>query len=550
MTKSIAPKYDFIVIGTGLAGLSFALKAAKLGNVLVLSKDELIQTNTWRAQGGVASVTSTSDSFEDHIKDTLVAGDGLCLKSSVTKIIEQGPTLMQELVDLGVEFDLVNNQIDLGQEGGHSKRRIWHIDDFTGQAIHSKLLDVAKSNAQITLLEHIQVCDLILESSKCIGIKAYDPHFSYEFYAPVTLLATGGAGKVFLYTSNWSGATGDGIALAYKAGAQISNMEFMQFHPTCLFHPAARNFLISEALRGEGAKLINSKGEAFMSKYHPQADLAPRDKVSRAIDQEMKTLGSECVWLDLTHLKNEGLKLRFPKIYQRCLELGIDFLKMPIPVVPAAHYTCGGITVDENSESTIPNLYALGECADTGLHGANRLASNSLLECLATAQNAFLKIKDTKFDTESQKTNQKQALKPLRISAEAKFQITVLWEEIRSTMWNRMGIVRTQSLIQGAASKIDFFESELQQLKNTDPDVQYFKPFTELENICLIAKLMITSAIGRQESRGCHFNSNYPEKAEAIKRSICRLGRSTETLKPSAVKPPIKLKVEYVNIED
>jgi L-aspartate oxidase len=531
MDRANSATYDFIVVGSGLAGLSFALKAAKLGRVLVISKDELIQTNTWRAQGGVASVTSKSDSFENHVQDTLTAGDGLCHKPSVIQIIEQGPSLIDQLIELGVHFDSTNNVIDLGKEGGHSERRILHIDDVTGQAVHSVMIENAKKNSNIELIEHVQVSELLLENGMCVGLKAYDDKHLYDFYAPHTLLATGGTGKVFLYTSNWSGATGDGMALAYKAGAQLSNLEFTQFHPTCLFHPVARNFLISEALRGEGARLLNSKGEAFMIKYHKLADLAPRDIVARAIDQEMKSLGSECVWLDLSYLKNPELKNRFPKIYSRCLELGIDFLKQPIPVVPAAHYMCGGITVNHSSETSIPNLYALGECADTGLHGANRLASNSLLECLATAENAFAKISKTissdAIATRSSVIKNKQSVD---LDPEATFQITILWDEIRSTMWHRMGIVRTNQLMKGALHKLNFFYDEIEALKVRQPQVTEFQSFTELENLCLVAKLMITSAMGRKESRGCHFNSNYPERLKLIQKSTCSLGFNVEYL--------------------
>lgn len=535
MDRSNSAPYDFIVVGSGLAGLSFALKARQLGRVLVISKDKLIQTNTWRAQGGVASVTSKSDSIEAHVQDTLTAGDGLCQTTSVVQIIEQGPKLIQELMSMGVHFDSTNNVVDLGKEGGHSERRILHIDDFTGQALHSTLIELAIQDPNIELKEHVQVSKLILEDGQCIGVEAYDQDHSYEFYAPHTLLASGGSGKVFLYTSNWSGATGDGIALAYAAGAEISNMEFTQFHPTCLFHPAARNFLISEALRGEGARLLNSKGEAFMTKYHALADLAPRDIVARAIDQEMKSLGSECVWLDLSYLQNEHLKTRFPKIYQRCLELGIDFLKTPIPVVPAAHYLCGGITVNTDSETTIPNLFALGECADSGLHGANRLASNSLLECLATAQNAFKKISSSKKPMVKSPKDSNTRKKPkLLLDAETKFQITILWEEIRATMWNRMGIVRTDQLMRGALHKIHFFEEEIKGLKEKQPQVAEFQPFTELANLCSVAKLMVTSALGRKESRGCHFNSNYPERAPIPKKSTCRLGHNVEYLEIDA----------------
>lgn len=523
-------QHEFIVIGSGLAGLSFALKAAKLGSVLVLSKDKLIQANTWRAQGGVAAVTSATDSFEKHVEDTLIAGDGLCQKIAVQQIIEQGPALMQELQSLGIKFDSVNNEIDLGKEGGHSQRRILHIDDFTGQALHSRFIELCQNHPNIKLLEHTYATELISDKNTCVGLKAFDENHSYEFYAPYVIIAAGGTGKAFLYTSNWSGATGDGLCLAYNIGAELSNLEFTQFHPTCLYHPAARNFLISEALRGEGGKLLNSKGEYFMTKYHPLADLAPRDIVSRAIDQEMKISGSECVWLDLAYMKNPEHKKRFPKIYERCLELGIDFLKTPIPVVPAAHYMCGGITVNQHSETTVKNLFALGECAETGLHGANRLASNSLLECLATAENAYQKILADKYNTKriSDRLDLSKAIDRKAPNPETRFHITTLWKELRRMMWNRMGIVRSNTLIEGALKKIEFFEHEIELIKSNDSNVIFDHEFTELLNICLISKLMILSAQGRKESRGCHFNTNYPQKSKIAKKSRCRLGHSVE----------------------
>lgn len=531
MSSKTKENYDFVVIGSGLAGLSFALKAAKLGRVLVLSKGELIQANTWRAQGGVASVTAETDSFEDHIKDTLVAGDGLCEIESVKNIIEQGPILIKELIKMGVQFDGSEALLDLGQEGGHSQRRILHIDDFTGQALHQKFIDRARQEDQITLLEHVFATRLIVRSGQCLGVEAFDLDTFYEIVCKNTVIATGGAGKAFLYTSNWSGATGDGIALAYKAGAKTSNMEFTQFHPTCLYHPAARNFLISEALRGEGAVLINSKNEAFMKKYHPSADLAPRDIVARSIDKEMKSAGSECVWLDLSRLQSSKLAERFPKIYKKCLEFGIDFLKDPIPVVPAAHYTCGGITVDEFSQTSFTNLYALGECAETGLHGANRLASNSLLECLATANNAYEKIKASISSEKPAKpllkTTSKNIGNPLD---ESKFFITTLWEEVRRIMWLRMGIMRSSALMSGALKKMLLIEAEINDLRNKDKDILSFQPFLELENITVVAKLMIEAALNRNESRGCHYNSDYPGKGAVAKKSICQLGHSVEYL--------------------
>jgi L-aspartate oxidase len=412
---------DILVIGTGLAGLSFALKIADKARVTLVAKEKSQNANSAWAQGGIAAVMSDEDSFQSHIDDTLVAGAGLCRIDSVRNIIEQAPSRIQDLMNWGVKFDLkahnnteelLNsqcfdgqasqfslNEIDLTREGGHSYRRILHFEDQTGLHIQNTLIARVKAHPNIQVLEETFAVDLIvnkqlnpLEMGPTRVVGAYllnKPTGSVDaILSKHVILATGGAGKVYLYTSNWSGATGDGIAMAFRAGARIANLEFMQFHPTCLFHPEARNFLISESLRGEGGELINDRGQAFMKKYHPLGSLAPRDIVARSIDAEMKKSGAPSVFLDMTSKSREFLTTRFPAIDQKCKELGIDMSRDPIPVVPAAHYLCGGVLTDVAGQTDLPGLWALGETACTGLHGANRLASNSLLECLAMAHNA------------------------------------------------------------------------------------------------------------------------------------------------------------------
>lgn len=523
------PKYDFIVIGSGLAGLSFALKASRLGQVAVISKSELIQTNSWRAQGGLAAVISHTDSFEKHIEDTLKAGDGLCQLSSVTKVIESAPSRISELKDLGVQFDAINGSFELAQEGGHSHRRILHIDDQTGQALHSHFINLAKENLNITLFENLFVSELLGSASQCEGVKAFDENFEYIFKTQNVILATGGSGKAFLYTSNWSGATGDGIVMAYNLGAKVSNLEFTQFHPTCLYHPMARNFLISEALRGEGGKLLNSSGEYFMEKHHPLKDLAPRDKVSQAIDHEMKSSGSDCVWLDLSYMKNSDLQHRFPHIFKRCLQLGINFLEQPIPVVPAAHYMCGGISVDLNARTSIRGLYAIGECADNGLHGANRLASNSLLECLATADFAFTDMQ-SKFSKQTATSFKKIPLQSpiLTFPDDVKIQLTSLWDEVRQMMWLNMGITRSQRLIKRAQRKIHYILEEIQELLLEAPNLSQHPHFLELKNIAELSNLMIQAALLRHESRGCHFDRDYPQMRTKTLKSVQQISKTIE----------------------
>src|SRR5664279_2510097 len=397
-------QFDFLVLGSGLAGLSFALKVAPHGRVAIVTKKDRAESNTNYAQGGVASVTSKEDSFELHVRDTLQAGAGLCKEAAVRTIVEDGPARIAELIELGMHFTEREiplshgaRELDLGREGGHSKRRILHAKDITGREIERALLAAVAEQPNITIFENHLAINLITSQklghagdNQCLGVYALDKHAGQveTFAAPVTLLATGGCGKVYLYTTNPDIATGDGVAMAWRAGATIANMEFIQFHPTCLFHPKAKSFLVSEAVRGEGGILRNSRGEDFMGRYHPQRSLAPRDIVARAIDNEMKKSGADNVLLDITHRSLEFLQERFPHIYETCLRFGIDMAKQPIPVVPAAHYQCGGIKTDVNGATTLPGLYAIGEVACTGLHGANRLASNSLLEGLVMAHRA------------------------------------------------------------------------------------------------------------------------------------------------------------------
>jgi len=398
---------DFLVVGTGIAGLSFALKAAKLGTVNIITKKEQVDTATNLAQGGVAAVLGESDDFENHVRDTLLSGDGLCDEGVVRMVVNDGPSRVTELMDIGVNF--IKNEdgsLNLGKEGGHSDRRVAHAYDLTGKEIENALIDKVRNEKNITVFENHACAELITEEecevegsrtkSKCNG--AIVLKMSGEviiFSAKISVLCTGGAGKVYLYTSNPDIATGDGVALAFRAGAGIANMEFVQFHPTCLYHLNAKNFLISEAVRGEGAILINVKGERFMRAYEPeQLELATRDKVARAIDQELKKTGADCVYLDISHADSNFLKNRFPAIYHRCKSLGIDITKEPIPVVPAAHYLCGGVLTDQFGKTSVENLFTLGETACTGLHGGNRLASNSLLEALVFAENAYCYCKE------------------------------------------------------------------------------------------------------------------------------------------------------------
>ncbi len=519
---------DFLVIGSGLAGLAYALKVADHGKVVVLSKTQVGNTNTAWAQGGIAAVMSAEDSFEEHINDTLVAGAGLCRPDVVRAVVESAPERIKDLFAWGVRFDLEDRRtgakIDLTREGGHSKRRILHVQDHTGQDIHKAVLERARNHPNIEIREDQFAADLILnrdlqsyamDPPRCLGAYVFDRAKGepVEYFARLTLLATGGAGKVYLYTSNWSGATGDGIAMAARAGARVANLEFMQFHPTCLYHPSARNFLITEALRGEGAQLVTADGEAFTKKHHPMGSLAPRDIVARSIDAEMKKSGAPCVYLDITHKPAAFLRERFPVIHRRCLEFGIDMTKEPIPVVPAAHYLCGGVLTDLAGRTDIAGLLAAGETACTGLHGANRLASNSLLECLAFSQNAaqFTIANKDRFPLPDPRELPRRPREAA--NEDEMIVISHMWEEIRRLMWNYVGIVRSNRRLLRAKTRLD---NILVEIKDYYGGYGMHPDIIELRNIALVASLTVECALRRKESRGIHYTIDHPEKDGAI----------------------------------
>jgi L-aspartate oxidase len=516
---------DYLVIGSGLAGLTYALKMADHGRVVILSKTSAPQTNTARAQGGIAAVMSDDDSFENHVRDTINAGAGLCHEGVVRNVVETAPARIQDLVDWGIHFDVrdgegqkINQTLDLSREGGHSHRRVLHVEDHTGRDVHEHLLAKAIEHPNIEIHEHAFAMDLILDrdadpfqvkSPRCIGAYVYNKSTDdvTSIFARFVILATGGAGKTYLYTSNWSGATGDGIAMAYRAGARVANLEFMQFHPTCLYHPNARNFLITEALRGEGGELVNAEGVAFAKDAHPMGSLAPRDIVARAIDAEMKRSGAACVYLDATKLPETLLRSHFPDIYKTCLEFGIDITRDPIPVVPAAHYLCGGVLSDINGCTDIAGLLVAGETGCTGLHGANRLASNSLLECLVFAHNAAEWSLKHLNDFPAPEGFDGETVRAGRSTEDEMVVITHVWEEIRRLMWNYVGIVRSNRRLERAKTRLQTIMNEVSEYYGTSvhPDI------IELRNIALVADLTVTCALARKESRGIHYNMDYPE---------------------------------------
>jgi len=521
-------KTDFLVIGSGIAGLSYALKVAQFGKVTIITKKKIQKTNTALAQGGVASVFSKIDSFDLHIKDTLDAGDGLCNKEVATMVVKDGPERIKELVKQGASFNKQGNgeyDFSLGKEGGHSAKRIVYAHDLTGKEIEDTLIENVENNKNITILEDHIAINLVTFSSSirsglivtqheniCCGAYVLDNKTGKveTFYAGITLLATGGSSKVYLYTSNPDIATGDGIAMAYRAGASVANLEFVQFHPTCLYHPEAKNFLISEAVRGEGAVLIDHKGRRFMEKYSPEKELACRDVVARAIDSELKKTGAEAVFLDISHKDPGFIKKRFPNIYSKCLEYGIDMTKEPIPVVPAAHYMCGGVATDLNGKTDVQRLYAVGETACTGLHGANRLASNSLLEALVYSNKAYHSSVE-EFKSIGNKVNVTLDLWDETDTMDSDEAIVVShnWDEIRRLMWNYVGIVRSDKRLQRAQRRIQNIQKEINE---------YYWNFKvtfdliELRNLATVAELIIKSALMRKESRGLHYNIEYPEK--------------------------------------
>jgi L-aspartate oxidase len=514
----------FLVIGSGIAGLSFALRAAEKGTVTVITKREASESSTNYAQGGIATVWSGEDTFESHIEDTHRAGAGLCHPDVVDLVVRDAPDRIRELIGWGVMFTRRTGmkEYDLHREGGHSKRRIFHSKDLTGREVERALLDRARENRRIRLLEHHAAVNLITrqkltsdrqDPDEALGAYVLDQRSGaiHTFLADATVLSTGGMGKVYLYTSNPDVATGDGIAMAYRAGATIANMEFVQFHPTCLYHPHAKSFLISEAVRGEGGVLVNRAGIRFMEGIHAMKELAPRDIVARAIDSELKRTGADCVYLDIRHKGSAFIRKHFPNIYKTCLSFGIDMTKEPIPVVPAEHYQCGGVRTDLHGETDIRRLFAVGECACTGLHGANRLASNSLLEALVFSDRAVRRaaeayLKKARPRIEIPKWDPGKAQEP-----DEAVVVTQNWDEIRRTMWNYVGIVRSDKRLSRALDRIALLQREISE---------YYWNFRvtgdllELRNICTVAELIVQCALQRKESRGLHTTIDYPYQDE------------------------------------
>ncbi|GAA0791078.1 L-aspartate oxidase [Marinobacterium sediminicola] len=511
--------YDVLVIGSGAAGLTLALQLPSHFQVAVLSKARFESGSTWMAQGGIAAVLETTDSFQEHTRDTLVAGAELSRPEAVKHIIEEGPASIQWLIEQGVPFTREGDHYHLTQEGGHSHRRIIHAADATGRAIHSTLLKRAHEASNITLLDHHVAIDLItrrklrLPHNRCIGAYVLNKHTGHvqAFRANNVVLATGGAAKAYLYTTNSDGSTGDGIAMAWRAGCRVANMEFNQFHPTCLYHPQAKSFLISEAVRGEGGRLLLPDGTRFMPSFDDRAELAPRDIVARAIDHEMKRLGCDCVYLDISHRSADFIKEHFPTIYQGCLNYGIDITKDPIPVVPAAHYTCGGVITDNEGRTDLEGLYAIGETAFTGLHGANRLASNSLLECIvygaASARSIAQRSTVENLDT-IEVPNWDESLVT---NSDEDVIISHNWDELRRFMWDYVGIVRTTKRLQRAQHRIELL---LQEIAEYYSNYRVSSDLIELRNLATVAELMIRSAITRKESRGLHYTLDYPSASQ------------------------------------
>ncbi|MCK5425493.1 MAG: L-aspartate oxidase [Emcibacter sp.] len=512
--------FDVLVIGSGAAGLSLGLKVADHARVAILSKNKLHEGSTSWAQGGIAAVLDNRDTTGAHIEDTMIAGAGLCHKDTVENVVENGRDAISWLVKQGVAFTkdtgvkkdvFVDGDYHLTKEGGHSFRRVVHATDATGQEVQQSLEAQARNHPNITLFENHMTVDLIndAQNERCVGAYVFDTKNNRMdvFRAKATVLATGGASRVYLYTSNPDGSTGDGIAMAWRSGCRVANMEFNQFHPTCLYHPETRTFLLTEALRGEGAYLRLPNGDRFMKRFDERLELAPRDIVARAIDHEMKRLGLDCVYLDISHKDDGFIKEHFPTIYKRCLKLGYDLTKQPIPVVPAAHYTCGGVMTDKSGKTDMTNLYAIGEVAHTGLHGANRMASNSLLECLVYADAAAIEILATIGQISiSGDIGPWDASRVM--DSDEDVVISHNWNELRHFMWDYVGIVRTTRRLERAARRVDMLAGEIREYYShfrVSPDL------LELRNLVVVADLIIRSALLRTESRGLHYMLDYPD---------------------------------------
>jgi L-aspartate oxidase len=516
-------RFDVIILGSGAAGLSTALRLPASLSVAVLAKAPLNEGNTWYAQGGVSAVLDSRDSVESHIADTLDAGAGLCDPAAVRHVVERGPQAIRWLLDLGVDFTRepgTPGGLHLTREGGHSHRRVVHAADATGRAIEATLVERVRAASHVRLLEHHIAVDLIhsarlgLHPPRCLGVYALDitSRQVRALAARAVVLATGGASKAYLYTSNPDGSTGDGIAMAWRAGCRVANMEFIQFHPTCLYHPQAKSFLITEAVRGEGGLLTLSNGERFMPRFDPRAELAPRDIVARAIDHEMKRTGADCVWLDIRHKGEAFIREHFPNIHARCLQLGMDMTRQPLPVVPAAHYTCGGVLTNLAGRSDLPGLYVVGESACTGLHGANRMASNSLLECLVFADSAARDIEQHWAGLPEPPAL--PAWDESRVTdSDEDVVVSHNWDELRRFMWDYVGIVRTSKRLQRAQRRARMLLAEIADYYG---NFRVSRDLIELRNLAQCASLIIESARLRRESRGLHYTLDHPAPDPAL----------------------------------
>lgn len=524
---------DVLIIGSGIAGLSMALRLPENIKITIITKGQFNDCSTSWAQGGIASVISKSDSFKKHLHDTIENGHGIVEEHIASEIIKEGPSCIDWLSDMGVPFTRdENKEISLTLEAAHSERRIVHIDDKTGSVVHKKLYDHVLTRKNIKFLYQHQIIDIIskngsLNKNKCIGAYIFNKKTNEveSYSAKNIILATGGASKIYQFTSNPYTSTGDGIAVSWRAGCKISNMEFIQFHPTCLYHPDVKSFLISESMRGEGGKLYTPDRKLFMKKYDHRGELASRDIVARAIDNEMKQNGYSNVYLDISHKPSEFIKKRFPEIYKKCMSVGINITKDWIPVIPASHYTCGGVQTNIAGKTNMQNLYVIGEASHTGFHGANRLASNSLLECLVMAKKCAEEIMKNKISNKYLNIDLPQWDDSLVIDSKERFAITHNWDELRKIMWNYVGIVRSNKRLKIAKEKVELIEREMNEY--------YYKykvtaDMLELRNIINVAKLIIDSALDRKESRGLHYSIDFPKKNIAYKKSTFIDGRKNE----------------------